>query len=70
MGGLPWVVQWLRLSAPDAEGLGSIPGQGTRPYMPQVKIPRATMNMDISVFHRKTQHSQILNKDREKLKHK
>ena len=24
------MVQWLRLHAPDAEGQGSIPGQGTR----------------------------------------
>ena len=31
-GGL---VQWLRLRAPNAEGLGSIPGQGTRSHIPQ-----------------------------------
>ena len=41
--------QWLRLCAPNAGGLGSIPGQGTiahmlqlRVHMPQLKIPRAT----------------------------
>ena len=27
------VVQWLRLQAPNAGGLGSIPGQGTRSHM-------------------------------------
>ncbi|TEA39728.1 hypothetical protein DBR06_SOUSAS3410210, partial [Sousa chinensis] len=32
------VVQWLRLQAPNAGGPGSIPGQGTRSYMPQLKI--------------------------------
>ena len=29
-GGASLVVQWLRLCAPNAEGLGLIPGQGTR----------------------------------------
>ena len=34
------VVEWLKLWAPNArlEGLGSIPGQGTRSHMPQQKI--------------------------------
>ena len=43
------VGQWLRLCAPNAGGLGSIPGQGTRSHMPQLrvytpqlKIPQAT----------------------------
>ncbi|TEA09823.1 hypothetical protein DBR06_SOUSAS29710008, partial [Sousa chinensis] len=36
------VVQWLRLHAPNAGGLGSIPGQGTRSHMQQLKILRAT----------------------------
>ena len=31
------VVQWLRLHAPHAEGLGSIPGQRTRSHMPQLR---------------------------------
>ena len=35
------VVQWLRLHTPSAGGLGSIPGQGTRSHMPQLKIPYA-----------------------------
>ena len=32
------VVQWLRLHAPNAEGLGLIPGLGTKSHMPQLKI--------------------------------
>ena len=32
------VVQWLRLLAPNAGGLGLIPGQGTRSHMPQLKM--------------------------------
>ena len=31
--GTPLVAQWLRLCAPNAGGLGSIPGQETRSYM-------------------------------------
>ena len=40
------VVQWLRLCAPNAGGLGSIPGQGTRSHMPQLKILHATMKTE------------------------
>ena len=43
------MVQWLRLSAPNAEDLGSIPGWGTRSHMWLLKILRATS---------KTQHGQ------------
>ena len=32
------VVQWLRLDAPSAEGIGSIPGQGTRSHMLQLRV--------------------------------
>ena len=32
------VVQWLRLFALNAGGLGSIPGQGTRSHMPQLGV--------------------------------
>ena len=35
--GMSLVVQWLRLHAPHAEGLGSIPGQRTRSHMPQLR---------------------------------
>ena len=49
------VVQRLRLQAPNAGGLGSIPSQGTIPHVPKnphmaTKIPYAAT---------KTQHSQI-----------
>ncbi|TEA38804.1 hypothetical protein DBR06_SOUSAS610174, partial [Sousa chinensis] len=36
------VVQWLRLHAPSAGGPASIPGQGTRSHMLQLKILHAT----------------------------
>ena len=36
--GTSLVVQWLRLCAPNAGGLGLIPGQGTRSYMPQLRV--------------------------------
>ena len=32
------VVQWLRLQAPNAGALGSMPGRGTRSHMLQLKI--------------------------------
>ena len=35
--GTSLVVQWLRLWAPNAGGPGSIPGQGTRSHMPQLR---------------------------------
>ena len=37
-GGTSLVVQWLRLCAPNAAGPGSIPGQGTRSHMPQLRV--------------------------------
>ena len=41
--GVPWQCgEWLRLHAPNAEGPGSIPGPGTRPCLPQLKISHAT----------------------------
>ena len=33
LAGTSLVVQWIRLRAPNAGGLGSIPGQGTRSHM-------------------------------------
>ena len=35
--GISLVVQWLRLLTPNAGGPGSIPGQGTRFHMPQLR---------------------------------
>ena len=46
------MVQWLRLYAPNARGLGSIPGQGAGPHMLQLKILHAAT---------KTQHGHIKN---------
>ena len=40
--GTPLVVQRLWLQTPNSEGPGSIPGQGTRSHMLQLKIPCAT----------------------------
>ena len=37
ISGASLVVQWLRLHAPNAGGKGSIPGQGTRFHMPQLR---------------------------------
>ena len=36
--GTSLVVQWLRLCAPSAGGLGLIPGQGIRAHMPQLRV--------------------------------
>ena len=35
------MVQWLRLHIPNAEGPGLIPGQATRPHMPQLRVLHA-----------------------------
>ena len=39
--GTSLVVQWLSLRAPNVGGPGSIPGQGTRSRMLQLKVPHA-----------------------------
>ena len=39
------VVKWLSLHAPNAGGLGSIPGQGTRSHMLQLSV--RMMQLDI-----------------------
>ena len=49
-GGTSLVAQWLRPQAPNAGGLGSIPGQGTRSHTPLLKVLHATM---------KTRRSQV-----------
>ena len=36
--GLPWVIRWLQLCAPNAGDPGSIPGQETGSHMLQLKI--------------------------------
>ena len=44
------VVQWQTLCTPNAEGPGSIPGQGTRSHLPQqrLKLPRAATKTQCS----------------------
>ena len=56
--GTSLVVQWLRLCAPSAGGLGLIPGLGTRSHMPQfrvlmlqLKILNATMKTEEPACH-------------------
>ena len=39
--GTPQVVQWLRLHAPKAEALGSMPHQGIRSCMPHLRLSTA-----------------------------
>ena len=43
--GTPMVVQRLRLYAPNTGGSSTIPDQGTRPQMPQLKIPHAATDI-------------------------
>ena len=38
------VVRWLRLCTPSAGGWGSIPGQGTRSHVPQLRLSTAQIN--------------------------
>ena len=40
--GISLVVQWLRLCTPNAGDPGSIPGQGTRSHMLQLKMEDPT----------------------------
>ena len=49
--GTSLVVQWLKFRTPNAEGQGSIPGQGTRSHTPQLKIHHATMKMEDPECH-------------------
>ena len=49
--GTSLVVQWLRLRAPNAGGLGSIPDQGTRSCMPHLKIRHAVTKIEDATCH-------------------
>ena len=51
------VAQWLRLYVPNTEGLSSIPSQGTRSYIPQLRVHM--LQLKISHNATKTQNSQI-----------
>ena len=55
--GISLVVQWLHLCAPNAGGQGLIPGQGTRPHMPQLRVHM--LQLKIPCAATKIQHSQI-----------
>ena len=64
--GMSLVGQGLRLLVPNSGGPGSIPGQGTRSYTPQLrvhrlqpKIPHSTARQKILCATAKTLHSQI-----------
>ena len=50
-GGTSLVVRWLKLDAPNAEGTGSIPGQGTKiSHAKTIKIKKKKKNMDNKVL--------------------
>ena len=51
------MAQWLRIWAPNAGGLRLIPGQGTRSFMIQLKIPHVATKILWATT--KTQNSQI-----------
>ena len=52
------MVQWLRLSTPNAGRPGSIPGQGPRSHMPQQRPGTAKINKQIK---KKNPHFQKTN---------
>ena len=60
------VVQWLRLQAPYAGGLGSIPGQGTRSHMPQLKIPCPTTKIRCRQINKECKKKSIIIKQQER----
>ena len=54
------MVQWLRLCDTSAEGLGLIPGLGTRSHMPQLRPSIAKKKKDINSAMLKCKHSFVL----------
>ena len=56
--GISLVVQWLRLFAPNAGGLGLIPSQGTRSYMPQLRVCMPQQRSNIPNATTKIRHRQ------------
>ena len=48
--GISLLVQGLRLCAPNVGGPGSIPGQGIRSHMLQLKIPHSQINKYIYIL--------------------
>ena len=55
------VVQWLRLCAPNAGGLSSIPGQGTRFHISQLLM---SLNTATKSSHAATKDPACCNKDK------
>ena len=53
------MIQWLRLHAPNAGTLGSIPGRGIRSHMLQLRDHTLQQRSKIPCAAIKTQHSQI-----------
>ena len=49
--GTSLVVQWLRLQAPKAGGLGEMPARGSRSHMQQLKILQAAMKLKDPACH-------------------
>ena len=47
--GTSLVAQWLRVRTPNAGGLGSIPGQGTRSHMLQLR-PSAAKKVNKYIY--------------------
>ena len=52
-----FMVQWLRLHAPNAEGLGLIPGRGTGSHVQQLRVQRLQQMVPYAAI--KGQHSQL-----------
>ena len=66
------MVQWQRLRDSNAEGLGSIPGQGTRPHILQLKVFMSQLRvcipqLKIPCATPKTWHSQKKKKNLKKI---
>ena len=57
--GISLVAQWLRLHAPNAGGLGSIPGQGTRSHMHDATKEPGELQLRSPQAATKTRRNQI-----------
>ena len=55
------VIQWLRIEDPNAGGPGSIPGQGTRPHLLQLRVPTLPWRFKMPPAATMTQCSRINN---------
>ena len=59
MEGPSLMVQWLGLHTPRAGGPSSIPGQGTRSHMPQLRVHMLQQRLNIQSASTETQGSQM-----------